>query len=734
MKQFFSCILLILCISLSNAQQVDISIYPENTVSIEGHSVLDRSKYFNICHNGLSFESAIKNTEISYRYINDLKMCFGRSLGMVQPANVYTKNLVEDSSRPGFADINYLKNNSKPTNGASYSAIFRSRFPKGPGSLCHEHHNAFPLFLNKEAYPGTTDSIPENKVAAAEIVANLLKYNFTDWSRPLSYEPINEPTWQLLESSMMLSNLADFHMKTWEKVKELQVPTMVGGPCTPVAYYYRDNYSNFSKLAGFIDATQGKLDFYSFHVYDFYRWNNSLKKLGGRITSGLPLEGIMDLYSNYGRQKYSKEFVFLSTEHGGTLNEATQKKAMQEYFLGTGNNFEYDMKAKSITDFLMVNSCISNTLVFMNRPHQIYKVIPFILLESTGWDPKYHASILVANNYTDKTNWFESAQIHFFEYFKDVKGRRVLSQCSIPDVQQQAYVDNNKLILLLNNLSDSVISLNLNYPVSNIDSIRIRRLYRNADFTPVFSETKIQDGSKIILSAKESVVLFINYNRTIDETKRIEEKTFFADKYMRQFLSDEIFKINNIDVTEVEYVNLRIGLGRGIGTNKDINLWFNGTKMNVPMEKCASNLEDENSYGSTKTVQIEKSLLRENNDIKIAFTDGKSGGIGSVALSVGKKVSFSGITNTSSECAEIDRIFPNPADSGVTVSFTLSNPSLTSLKLYDFTGKVVKSRDIGQLHPGSYNYPIALTDLTKGTYILQLIANSNQYNQKLIIN
>jgi len=734
MKLTITITLLILNFNLLTAQKIDVRIYPETTTSIEGHSVLDRSKYFNISHNGLSFESAIKNTEISYRYINDLKMCFGRSLGLVQPANIYTKNLREDQNRPGYVDLTYLQNNSKPSNGVSYSAIFRSRFPKGPGTLNHEHKNAFPVFMEKEAYSGTTDSIPKNKVAAAEIVANLLKFNFTDWSRPLSYEPINEPTWQFLESSMMLSNLADFHIKTWEKVKEMQIPTMVGGPCSPVSYYYRDNYSNFSKLAGFIDATQGKLDFYSFHVYDFYRWNSSLKKLGGRITSGLPLEGVMDLYSNYGRNKYNKEFLFLSTEHGGTLNVAVQKKAMQEYFLGMGEGFAYDMKAKSITDFLMVNSCISNTLVFMNRPHQVYKVVPFILLESTGWDPKYHASILVANNYTDKTKWFESAQIHFYEYFKDVKGRRVLSQCPIPDIQLQSYVDNNKLIILMNNLSDSVLNLTLSYPVENIDSTIIRRLYRNSDFTPVFTESKIEDGRNLALTAKESVVLFINYNQIITEKTRIDEKTFFADKYMRQFNSEETFKLNIDDINDVEYASLRIGLGRGVGTNRNFDLWFNGRKVAVPMEKCASNLEDDNTYGTTKIVQIDKSFLKSNNDIKIAFADGKSGGIGSIALSVGKKVTPSGITNVSSECAKIEKIYPNHADSGINVSFTLNNPSITNLKVYSSSGKVVKSNNIGQLHPGNYNYPISLTDLAKGIYILQLQANSNQYNQKIVIN
>lgn len=734
MKHFFTGFLLLISINLCTAQQINVIISPETTYSIEGHSVLDRSKYLNICHNGVSFESTIGNSEISYRYINDLKICFGRALGMVQPANVYTKNLKEDPLRSGFADLTYLQNNSKPTNGNSYSATFRSRFPKGPGTLCHEHHNAFPAFMQKEAFTGTTDSIPVNKIAAAEISANLLKYNFTDWSRPLTYEPINEPGWQMLDKTKMLTNLADFHLKTWEKVHNLQVSIMVGGPCSPVAYYYRDNYTNFSKLSDFIDATQGKLDFYSFHVYDFYRWNLITKKLTGRITSGLPLEGIMDLYSNYGRKNYNKELLFLSSEHGGILSDDAQKKDMREYFLGAGTDFSYDMKAKSITDFLMVNSCISNTLVFMNHPHQVYKVVPFILLESTGWDPKYHASILVANNYSDKKNWYESAQIHFFKYFENIKGRRVLSQCASPDIQQQTYVDNNKLIVLLNNLSDSIMNLSLNYPLENIDSTVIRRLYKKVDSTPVLSETRIADGRNIQLSAKESAVLFVNYSQPINEMKRIDEKNYFADKYMRQINTEEIFNLNGIDIAGLEYANLRIGIGRGVGTNKDMNVWINGTKLNVPMEKCAANLEDENAYGSTKMIQVSKTLLKNNNEIKIAFADGKTGGVGAVTLCVGKSEQPSHEKNPSAEPALINKIYPNPTKEKTTISFTLNNPSKTLFKIFDISGKEMKTQNFGQLEPGNYNYTIALNNLVKGKYIFQLQVNTNQYNQGIIVN
>ena len=287
-----------------NAQTVSFTVQPEITKSIMGHTVFDRGKYINVCHNGSSFEGGIGNVTISNGYINELEMSFGRTLAMVLYGTKYTKNIIQDAARPGYANLAYLKANSKPTNGGTPSAAFSKRFPTTCGTLLHDTHNTYPAFMPKEVYKGSTDSIPVNKVAAGEIVANLLKYNFTDWSRPLSYEPINEPTYQLLYKNYnMLPKLADLHVQIHVKVKELGTPVMVGGPCASTIWYYNNNYQNFSQFTDFVDATAGKLDFYSFHVYDFHRWDSITHNLGGRITTGLPLEGIMDIMSAYGWSK-----------------------------------------------------------------------------------------------------------------------------------------------------------------------------------------------------------------------------------------------------------------------------------------------------------------------------------------------------------------------------------------------------------------------------------------------
>jgi hypothetical protein len=714
--------------------QTVVDIQPNVTKSIAGHSVLDRNKYFNLCYTGVNFEAVVGNTTISNRYLNDLEIGFGRSLSLVAAATKYTKNIVQDAARPGYVNVPYLIANAKPTNGnTAPSATIKARFPTNIGNLYTDNHNSYPSFMPKEVYAGSTDSLPVNKVAAAEIAVSLLKYNFTDWTRPPIFEPINEPTWQLLDKAKMLTNLADFHNQMWIKAKSLGVSTLIGGACSSFSAYYNGNYGDFRKFSDFVDATSGNLDFYSFHIYDFHRWDSINHKQIGRVTSGLPLEGIMDLVAAYGKVTYNKDLKFYSSEHGGTLNVADQKKAMQKWFIGSGTDFAYDMKAKSITDFLMVNSCISNTMVFMDRPQLVEKVTPFILMESFAWDPKYHASILVANNYTDKKNWYESAQIHFFKYFQGVKGRRILTKCAHPDVQQQAYVNGNKLMVLLNNLSDNSITLSLNYPTLNLDSLVLRRLVRNADYTPTFSQSKVADAQSITLTGKESAILFCNYSQPISESYQVEENPYYATEMMRQFSTNSLFNVSIPSLSNIEYAYLRIGVGRGTGTDRNISVWLNGTQLTVPMELSAARLEDTSGYGSTKIIQVDKALLQVVNVVKVAFNDAKTGGIGTVTLCVGTKKAPSAVNIIDAEPASLDQNFPNPAIGSTVLSFSLTNPARASLKVYDVAGKEIQTVASGNFQPGKYQYNFSTKGLTKGVYFYRLTTESGDFNRKMVV-
>ncbi|MFC2112841.1 hypothetical protein ACFLTA_06185, partial [Bacteroidota bacterium] len=73
------------------------------------------------------------------------------------------------------------------------------------------------------------------------------------------------------------------------------------------------------------------------------------------------------------------------------------------------------------------------------------------------------------------------------------------------------------------------------------------------------------------------------------------------------------------------------------GSDHNIDVKFNGSKIDVPMENIAAEYLDDGDYGTTKIVRIDPELLMETNTVELSFPDGKSGGIGAVVLRVGAR-------------------------------------------------------------------------------------------------
>ena len=238
---------------------------------------------------------------------------------------------------------------------------FRKDFGSNLNVAAHGNHNAYPDFMGQHFkgssdYHGTPEYIPENIEAAALLAAAVLKFGYSDFDRPAFFEPLNEPHWEFFNDQ----HLADWHLKTMETVYRATPEVKVGGLCMSVAYMYRDDYKSWKGLKQFIDMTEGKMDFYSFHAYDFVRWEN--EAFGGRVQSGLPLEGVLDLVQNYTVNTLGKEVDVVVSEQGGYIHgeprgmydgEAVAAELARNYF--PGDTFEHEMKKRSIVNFVMLS-------------------------------------------------------------------------------------------------------------------------------------------------------------------------------------------------------------------------------------------------------------------------------------------------------------------------------------------------------------------------------------------
>lgn len=151
------------------------------------------------------------------------------------------------------------------------------------------------------------------------------------------------------------------------------------------------------------------------------------------------------------------------------------------------------------------------------------------------------------------------------------------------------------------------------------------------------------------------------------------------------------------------------------------------------MEKTAAKLEDSSGYGSTKIIQIDKSLLQTANTVKVAFNDNKLGGVGAVTLCVGSRINGSGLRTLQNEPAELHPITPNPVKGSARITFTLNNPAQTTVKIFNLQGKEVATVASCHLESGSYGYNFSAKPLRAGVYFCRLEAGVNDYTRKMVV-
>ena len=350
------------------------------------------------------------------------------------------------------------------------------------------------------------------------------------------------------------------------------------------------------------------------------------------------MEGILDAIQNYTVNTHGRVVPIVLTEHGGYLFRDPGNfipESLATTLLGPGDDFAWELRRRSVGHHIMVSGAIGNTLAFLNHPHTVRKAVPFMLLESSAWDPRYYASILVAQDFTDTSNWVESENIHFYRLFGSFRGERVVLHSASPDVQAHAVIEDSRVLhVAMNNLSDEPLPQQFGLTNVGIESIRVKRVGRNSDFTPYFVEEELGSLDGFVLGPREAVMLDITYVQALVTDGAVDETPYYGDRTSVDMQGTELFTVETPDLQEVAYATLRVGVGRPVDTDRDLLLVFNGRAIDVPLEASAGRLEDTTEYGSTKLISIDPELLQATNTVELSFADGRGGGVGAVVLRV----------------------------------------------------------------------------------------------------
>ena len=78
------------------------------------------------------------------------------------------------------------------------------------------------------------------------------------------------------------------------------------------------------------------------------------------------------------------------------------------------------------------------------------------------------------------------------------------------------------------------------------------------------------------------------------------------------------------------------------------------------------------------------------------------------------------------------KLYPNPVRNKVTFEFSLNKPSSIKVNVFDITGRMVKYYDLGVQNAGNNKSNINLSELSAGTYILQLQTKEGSFSKKFI--
>ncbi|MEM1107994.1 MAG: hypothetical protein AAGH99_04805 [Planctomycetota bacterium] len=650
--QLLFCTALLLClVGCSSPPAVNtVEVDPTQTWSIEGHAELNRQQYFSIAHSAGDGLDGLSQEQFDY-YFRELGITFGRRVNLMLAGHTYEEVVFEDPDRPGRVDLDRLAN-EPPLAPGKFDDQLREMFPDGLDLVGTENFlkTTWPPFM--ETYVREEDTTGHHPMvkdhdAAAEGMIAYLNHRFDDWERPRWFEGLNEPDWFF--NVYNDESFFGLHEGFKNYRNEAELTMEVGGPCFPTVQYFKNNYQTLPKTIGhFIDQTDCALDFYSFHPYDYTIWDEAAGAFDARVTGGLPMDADLDALVNHTLLEHGKAVDVIISEHGAymvdTAVRGEQLKALAERLFPELSEWDRWMKRKEITDFMMVNGAIAHTLTFMDHPHVVEKAIPFILLDAASWRPDHYAALLVSKDHQYPVEeWVESRMVDFWKVFKDVDGQRVRAWSNDPDIQQQSFVDGDRLFVVLNNLAGVPQGVNVQIAdAGTVQSYEMRRLSRNADFTPNYRESVVDEIGTLTLAPQETVVVVATYAEPIAEARRWEESVHYGDRSCVELSGTEsaVFKVAVPKVEEAETVTLRVAVGRPHGTDRDLAVTFNGKPIVIPVEDSADRLDRSHKYadeyGALKRVRIPADWLEASNNIEVGFPDGKGGGIGSVVLRVSR--------------------------------------------------------------------------------------------------
>ncbi|MDX9747808.1 MAG: T9SS type A sorting domain-containing protein [Paludibacter sp.] len=550
-----------------------------------------------------------------------------------------------------------------------------------------------------------------NADAVADWVVEYFK-NYADMtSRAMYFEPMNEPfvnardfydepDWDPVAEDRVKREMATIFKKIGEKIHQTtELSSMkVIGYASAFPEFERKNFSLWeNNMKMFMDIAGEHMDAISYHLYDGINVIGTHKR-----RSGSNVDAIMDMIETYSYYKWGYVKPHAITEYGAADSDSKQ----------------YD------NVYLMQGIRSQNHMIFqlLERQDRLEISIPFIVGKATwhitsanNYNP-YHSVLFepvpIGVPVNQVTGWKYNDKISFYKLWRDIKGERIDIRSDNPDIQAQAFSENSKLYVALNNLDDYQQLVDLNF-MSSLPSIRHvlkKSLKIYTDKPAVYEEdmTTSIPGS-IELEYGQTVVLELTFEQPIDFHQTLKKRRYYSLQHMKPIEMDleNSFQFKNVSVAKNGFASISLSFGRPISKSKRPTVTINGTLVEVPVNWKGYDQSNREDFFGAIDIPIPVSLLKNNNQISVTFPD--SGGyISSVVL---KLEELSNFINTSIDSKQTNfNMYPNPTKRFILIDGLTTN---TELELYSIDGKLV----------GKFMYDgtgIDLVNVESGVYSLKM--------------
>ncbi|MER2493796.1 Ig-like domain-containing protein [Catenovulum sediminis] len=646
----------------SNIDVVEISAALDTQQYYENSGALARDKFFNM-HD--SFTKGYEK-DVVKRYVDEFRMGQGRQFWSPIDA---ARQIAGESTYPQT----------------------QVAMQQGPSNITHYHANPLTKLTGPQnrtvitSHPKNNLSVGNNPIEGARWAADYFEYYYDDASRPLIYEPMNEPFVHAWEYKAQYNNSdaeTRQHMSNWFKeigqaidnrpvLKNLNVVGYSAAwPSMELPFDTGEYFAHWqSRQKMFMDTAGDYMDGFSVHLYDGINIiDDSVPDDESEIRrSGSNAQAILDLIETYSHYKWNKVKPHAITEYGNIVDRAPGERAYDEIVSS--------QTIRSINNILME---------LLAREDRILTSIPFITGYTTWywqdtnagnghpyvpsmWRPDRNKIQLNSTsnrwefiNPNDENNYLLNINHLFYAFWKDVEGHRISISSPDPDVQTAAYVHQDKAYLIINNLEDEVKNIRLNIQSLanyNFDSIKLERLTVPVDSAAThtsenLSVSEVLQGAldtgnsalTVQLAVGETIKFTLDLDKTFAIDNTLQRKTYYAKEHLQKITANQalVFNIDNVALTgkdpKKSTALLRMGIGRAHSSSKQPVITVNGSAVTVPDDWAGYDQKNrKDGFFGAIDIPIPYALLAENNQISVTFSD-TGGKVSSMILEVNNHI------------------------------------------------------------------------------------------------